>query len=189
MTRHEAVTEEVRERASLYHLGLLEPSESAEFERHLAECQVCQAETRAFRETAAQLVFALPPSKPAPGIREQMLRQAITPHVLIRAAEGVWKPTPFEGIEIRQLFVDPATGNVTSMVRLQPGSKYPAHRHAGFEHCYVLEGDLVFSDHTLHAGDYEVNGPETDHSFVTTHGGCLLFLTNNQADQVFERVQ
>jgi hypothetical protein len=49
----------------------------------------------------------------------------------------------------------------------------------------VLEGDLVFSDHILYAGDYEVSVPSTDHALVTTHAGCLLLLTNNQADQVF----
>ena len=185
MIKHSTVTDEVRERASLYHLGLLDPPESAEFERHLPGCEVCQAEARVFGETAAQLAFALPPSKPEPGVRERLLRQSIAPHVLVRAAEGAWQATPFSGIEVRQLFVDPATGNVTSMVRMQPGAKYPPHRHASHEHCYVLEGDLVFSDHTLHAGDYEVNAPETDHSFVTTHAGCLLLITNNQADQIF----
>ena len=44
--------------------------------------------------------------------------------------------------------------------------------------------DLVFNDHTLHAGDYEVDAPDTAHSPVTTHGGCLLLIIHNAGDQL-----
>jgi anti-sigma factor ChrR (cupin superfamily) len=185
MTRHSAVTDEVRERASLYHLGLLEPSESAEFERHLSDCEVCQSEARAFAETGAQMALALPQSKPSPSVRERLLKQAIPANVRVRAAEGAWHATPFPGVEVRRLFVDPATGNVTSMLRLQPGAKIPPHRHAGHEQCYVIEGDVFSGDESLSAGDYEVNTLGTNHSFVSTRNGCLLLLINNQADQFF----
>ena len=151
MTKHTTVTDEVRERASLYHLGLLEPSESAEFERHLADCDVCQSEARAFGETAAQMAFALPQSKPAPGVRKRLLQLAIPANVRVRAAEGSWRATPFPGVQVRRLFVDPATGNVTSMLRMQPGAKIPPHRHAAHEQCYVIEGDVFSGDSSLTA--------------------------------------
>jgi anti-sigma factor ChrR (cupin superfamily) len=48
----------------------------------------------------------------------------------------------------------------------------------------VLEGDLVFDDHTLFAGDYEVAPDTTHHSPVTTNHGCLLLIMNNQQDQL-----
>jgi anti-sigma factor ChrR (cupin superfamily) len=67
---------------------------------------------------------------------------------------------------------------------MAPGAVYPAHRHAGPEHCYVLEGDLVFEDHVLNAGDYEVAAPSSDHSFVTTTRGCLLLLFSHVNDQL-----
>ena len=82
------------------------------------------------------------------------------------------------------MFEDTATGNTTLLVRMSPGAVYPSHRHAGLEHCYVLEGDLVFADHALQAGDYEVAHSDTDHSSVTTRGGCLLFIINNVRDQI-----
>ena len=185
MTKHSAVTDEVRARASLYHLGLLEPSEAAEFERHLADCEVCQSEARDFGETAAQIAFALPSLKPAPELRKRLLQRAIPANVRVRAAEGAWHATPFPGVEVRRLFVDPATGNVTSMLRMQPGAKIPPHRHAGHEQCYVIQGDVFSGDDSLSAGDYEVNTLGTDHSFVSTREGCLLLLINNQADQFF----
>jgi hypothetical protein len=47
-----------------------------------------------------------------------------------------------------------------------------------------LEGDLVFDDHTLYAGDYEVAAGSIDHSPSTTQHGCLSPIMNNQRDQL-----
>jgi anti-sigma factor ChrR (cupin superfamily) len=184
MTRHDAVTDDIRERASLYSLGLLEQAESAVFERHLSGCDLCRTEVREFGETVGELAFALPESTPSPRVRQELLRRITPSQVTVRASEGVWKATPFAGIDVKQLFVDLATGNATSLVRMAPGSIYPPHRHANYEHFYVLQGDVVFHDHTLGAGDFEVNAPTTDHSPVTTVGGCLVLITNNLADQL-----
>jgi hypothetical protein len=184
MTRHKSVTNQVRERASFYRLGLLETAEASAFEHHLAECDVCRTEARQLGDAAAELAFGLVESRPGPRIREELLRRTAPRPVLVRRGEGDWRDTGFEGVAAKQLFVDAATGNVTSLVRMAPGAIYPPHRHAGHEHCYVLEGDLVFDSHTLSAGDFEVNPPFTGHSPVTTVGGCLLLLTNNQGDQL-----
>lgn len=103
---------------------------------------------------------------------------------LVRANEGEWKPTPFPGVTVKRLFVDSESGNVTSLVRMTAGSVYPPHRHFGLEHSFVLEGDAIFDDHTLYAGDFEVAACSTDHSPITTRNGCLVLVVNNQRDQV-----
>lgn len=183
MTLHEAISDEIRDRATLFSLGLLEPEESRHFEAHLKTCPACEAEVRACSEVAADLAYSLPESSPRPRVRQEVLRVAASASVLKRARDGTWL-SPFPGIDVKQLFIDPATLNVTSLVRMKPGAVYPSHRHASQEHCYVLEGDLVFSDHTLLAGDYEVSATSTDHSIVTTTQGCLLLIINNQRDQL-----
>ena len=183
MKRHEAVTDKIRDQAAFLSLGLLEPEEARRFEAHLKECPVCEAEVRACAEVAADLAESLPEARPRPSLRQEVLGRAASASVLMRAGDGAWQ-SPFPGVEVRQLFVDPATRNVTSLVRMKAGAVYPSHRHARLEHCYVLEGDLVFSDHTLLAGDYEVSGPKNDHSSVTTTAGCLLLIINNQGDQL-----
>lgn len=184
MTKHRSVTDEVRERASFYRLGLLENSEVSDFEHHLAECDVCSTEARLLGDAVAEFAFGLAESCPGPRVRAELLRRIAPKPVLVRSGEGDWQATGFDGVEAKQLFADPATGSVTSFVRMAPGAKYPPHRHASHEHCYVLEGDLVFDDHTLFAGDFEVSAPSTDHSPVTTVGGCLLLITNNQRDEL-----
>jgi anti-sigma factor ChrR (cupin superfamily) len=182
---HACMNDELSAQASLYALGLLELSERDSYERHLGDCVVCRREAGAFASTADELLFSVPLSSPDPALREKTLAGIAAPSVLIRRDQGVWQETPFEGVERKHLFIDKLKGTVTSLVRMKPGAKFPAHRHAGTEHCFVLEGDLVFSDYTLHAGDYEVNSPASGHSWVTTKAGCLLFIANDQAGVVF----
>jgi hypothetical protein len=184
-TMHQAVTDEIRDLASMYSLGLLETPDSGMFERHVEECGVCREEVRAFRESAGQLALALPESRPEPRVRGELLRRTAPQSWLVRANDGAWQATPFAGVEVKQLFVDTGTGNVTSLVRLEAGAYYPRHRHAAHEHCYVVEGDVVFSDHVLRTGDYEVNAPGTDLSHVTSQGGFVLFIINKVGDIVF----
>ena len=98
------------------------------------------------------------------------------------AAEGRWHKV-MPGIEVKRLFVDPATRIITSLLRVAPGAVYPAHRHAGLEHLYVVDGDAIFDDHTLNTGDYEARTPQSVHSTVTTTEGCLLLVIHNQHDE------
>ena len=189
MTLHETVTDEVRDAASLYSLGLLDPDDAERFEAHLHACAVCKSELRACSEVLADVALSTPAVRPHPRVKEQLLRRTVTPTAaapaaLVRSGEGEWQATPFPGVEVKQLFVDPATQNVTSLVRMRAGAVYPPHRHAGFEHCYVIEGDVRSSDRTLFAGDYEVNAPNSDHPTITTTHGCLLLITSNQRDRL-----
>ncbi|HUI78550.1 MAG TPA: cupin domain-containing protein [Bryobacteraceae bacterium] len=185
MIGHARVTEEIREVASAYALGLLEDPAIAEFEQHLAECPVCRSEAQAFREVTGELAYAVPQVTPPARLKTELLRRVASARVLVRAAEGVWQKTPFPGIEIRRLFVDKVTGAVTSLLRVAAGAVYPAHRHGGVEQVYVVDGDLIFNDHTLETGDYEVNPGSTDHSSITTKTGCLALVIHNVADEVF----
>jgi anti-sigma factor ChrR (cupin superfamily) len=186
--RHDMANDEIHEVASLYSLGLLEPELAAGFERHLeGGCSVCESEVRGFSDTAAQVLESLAYAEPPERLREELMKRvslSVPASVLHRSGEGEWRDAGIAGITRKQLFVDPSTGNITSLLRMTAGTLYPPHRHSGLEHCYVLEGDLVFDDHTLHAGDYEVSSQSTEHSPATTKHGCLLLIINNQRDQL-----
>jgi anti-sigma factor ChrR (cupin superfamily) len=178
------------EQASLYGLGVLDESEMSTFEQHLGACPSCLLEVRKFGDVAVELAGTLPASAPPPGLRHKVLTQAALPRgivALVRGAEMNWRPTPFEGVHVARLFEDPISGDLASLVKLMPGAYFPSHHHAGIEHCYVLEGDLVFEDHTLTRGDYAAAGPDEDHSATTTKHGCLLFIVYQAQDQVHAR--
>jgi quercetin dioxygenase-like cupin family protein len=185
--KHHTANDEIHEVASLYSLGLLEPELAAGFERHLEGCSVCESEVRGFTEATAEVFAALEATEPPGRVREELLTRigrSASAAVIFRAGEGEWQESGSPGLTYKQLFADPSTGNVTALIRMTAGAVVPPHRHFGAEHCYVLEGDLVFADHTLYAGDYEVAAEATDHSPVTTRHGCLLLIMNNQRDQL-----
>jgi hypothetical protein len=185
---HDMANDEIHEMASLYSLGLLEPELAAGFERHLEHgCLVCESEVRGFNEATAEVLVGLEYAEPSGRVREELLKrmgQSASAGAIFRAGEGEWQESGFTGITSKQLFVDSSTGNMTSLIRMTAGALYPPHRHFGLEHCYVLEGDLVFDDHTLYAGDYEVATWAADHSPVTTTHGCLLLIMHNHGDQL-----
>jgi anti-sigma-K factor RskA len=70
MTDHE----EYKDLAAVYALGALDGPEQERFEAHLASgCDACQAELAEARRVADELLFALPPVAPPPGLRERLL--------------------------------------------------------------------------------------------------------------------
>lgn len=178
------------DRASLYALGLLDQEESCTFERHLSSCVTCAAEVRASGKLAVQLAQAIPAATPPSSLRKRVLGEAMLPRGVVALARGqqlIWQETPFAGVSMARLYEDPSRGDVTSLVRMLPGAHYPSHHHASLEHCYVIEGDLIFEDHTLFAGDYSAGSPDEDHTAATTKNGCLLFIVRNADDQVLVR--
>ncbi|MEX3101967.1 MULTISPECIES: anti-sigma factor [unclassified Streptomyces] len=60
-----------------YALHALSDEENASFERHLADCAPCTQETAEFGATAARLGLAVA-TRPAPALREQVLRRITT---------------------------------------------------------------------------------------------------------------
>jgi len=116
-----------------------------------------------------------------------VLAEAVRPRGLVALARGAkmnWQPTGFSGVSIARLYEDPTRGERCSLLRMMPGAHFPSHRHAGIEHCYVVEGDVIFDDHTLTAGDYSAGSPHSEHSSSTTTRGCVLFVVHNAADQL-----
>jgi anti-sigma factor ChrR (cupin superfamily) len=175
---------------------LLEAAEARRWEHHLEHCALCAEEVRASTALlvavsaaeADRVIATLPDEKPLARVKEAVMRGSSNPsaaaNVILRATEGRWKKT-LPGIEAKRLFVDPVTKSVTSLVRVAAGAIYPAHIHKGLEHLYVIDGDIVFEDHTLSTGDYEVRFPDTRHSSATTAPGegCLLLVINSGRDE------
>lgn len=51
-----------------------------------------------------------------------------------------WQSTRHPGIWISFLESNRDTGYTVALIRMEPGSSYPAHRHRGSEELFVLEG-------------------------------------------------
>ena len=92
-----------------------------------------------------------------------------------------WAPSPSGSVWRKRVhLVGPAeSGQVTSVVRYEPGSSFPAHDHPEGEEILVLEG--VFSDEhgDWPAGTYLLN-PEGFRHAPFSKAGCVLFVKLRQ---------
>lgn len=145
-------------------------------EPHPSSATRNDAETRTDeRETAPLAPLTVPSREHAASSQS-----ALTGHgrglLVVRADEGTWRPTPDPGVFIKVLYVDEERATVTSLLRMEPGSRIPMHPQSGTEQCLVLEGDLRAGDLTLRAGDYHCALPNTHHDELTTAQGNLLLV-------------
>ncbi|HYW93572.1 MAG TPA: cupin domain-containing protein [Gammaproteobacteria bacterium] len=95
-----------------------------------------------------------------------------------RAREWVASPSP--GVWRKPLYrTGGESGRATSIVRYEPGSRFPSHGHPEGEEILVLSG--VFSDETGNygTGSYLLNPPGSRHA-PWTEGGCELFVKLRQ---------
>jgi anti-sigma factor ChrR (cupin superfamily) len=105
--------------------------------------------------------------------------------IVIRSNEGEWRPTADPGVSFKLLFVDRERATVTTLVRMGPGARIPAHRHLGLEQCLVLEGDLRSGGIEMSAGDFNCSMPGSVHDELTTEGGALFIIISPER---YERV-
>ncbi len=87
-----------------------------------------------------------------------------------------WRATRHEGIFIRTLRRDEATGDSTVFIRMQPGCAYPAHRHGGPEEVLILQGGYRDARGEHRAGDYLLNEAGSSHHPVAFEGAedCIM---------------
>jgi anti-sigma factor ChrR (cupin superfamily) len=92
-----------------------------------------------------------------------------------------WAPSPSGSVWRKRVHLvgPPESGQVTSVVRYEPRSRFPAHDHPEGEEILVLEG--VFSDEhgDWPAGTYLLN-PEGFRHAPFSEPGCVLFVKLRQ---------
>ncbi len=111
--------------------------------------------------------------------------EAINGNLTIRVAEETakmeWASSPSNSVWRKRVhLVGPKeSGQVTSVVRYEPGSRFPAHDHPEGEEILVLDG--VFSDEhgDWPAGTYLLN-PEGFRHTPFSDRGCVLFVKLRQ---------
>ena len=104
-------------------------------------------------------------------------------------ADMEWVPSPNPQV-LRKLLEreKPESGQVTSVVKYEPNSKFQPHSHPYGEEIFVLEGEFADEKGRYPAGTYIRNPPGSSHSpFSET--GCVIFVKLNQfAEGDSERV-
>ncbi|MDJ0759924.1 MAG: cupin domain-containing protein [Woeseiaceae bacterium] len=93
--------------------------------------------------------------------------------VTVAGSAGDWLETS-PGNSIKILRSDDES--MSMLVRLEPGTTFPAHFHPADEETYVVEGETWFGDIHLKAGDYHLAPEGTHHGEVRTDTGCVLLI-------------
>lgn len=184
------------ELASLYALGVLDDGDSRQFEAHLVDgCPKCRHELERLKFTVELLALAPEPVVPPASLRGRLLesvqqvnREPARPSGSALAFEddGPWKPYSVPGIEYRMLHLDRATREVVMLVRAQPDSRYPMHRHASAEDMFMLRGELRLDGSTYRPGDFIRSVQGSEHGVGETPGGCMFLMRGSFDDLVFE---
>ena len=114
-------------------------------------------------------------------MHEDALNGDLQRRVTVHGAAMEWTASPGGEVLRKRLHRvgPPESGQVTSIVQYQPGSRFPAHPHPEGEEILVLEG--VFSDEhgDWPAGTYLLN-PEGFAHAPFSEDGCLLFVKLRQ---------
>ena len=79
------------------------------------------------------------------------------------------------GVELARLYEDLATGASAAVLRYAPGGRVPKHRHDGYEHILVLDGEQSDENGSYAAGAFLINAPGSVHS-VWSDAGCVALL-------------
>ena len=92
----------------------------------------------------------------------------------VRPQDMDWKPTRFEGISIKVLYEDRDKGEMTCLLKWEPGASLPFHRHPEIEQSYVIEGSFYDHDGIARAAEYVWRVPESKHETHTDEGCVIL---------------
>jgi anti-sigma factor ChrR (cupin superfamily) len=74
-----------------------------------------------------------------------------------------WRATYHKGVYIHVLRRDEQTNDATVLIRMEPGCRYPAHKHIGIEEVFILQGGYRDQMGEHRAGDYIINEAGTTH--------------------------
>lgn len=183
-------------------LGTLSPEETADAEARLATDPAFAAAVANARETYGLLGLALEPVAPAAAVRERLLGSVASTNRFERFAATVarlmdiavdkatellaaiddaasWEPSPFPATRLYHLQGGPTLANaIVGFIEIQPGTRFPDHKHLGDEVVLVLQGSLQDEDGSIaRTGDEVPKAAGTSHYFTVLDGPPLIYLT------------
>ncbi len=111
----------------------------------------------------------------------EQLNPDFTQHVVMRTAQMEWQASPSPSVWRKRLDLvgSAEAGRVTSVVRYDVDSSFPAHDHPGGEEIFVVDG--IFSDEhgDFPAGTFFLNPQGFRHAPFSKEG-CIIFVKLRQ---------
>ncbi len=92
----------------------------------------------------------------------------------VDVASMPWETTHFPGVQAKTLLVDPDSGLLTALIKMEPGAVLPDHEHVRIEQTFVLEGQLTDPEGTCTAGNFVWRPAGSRHEACAPEGGIFL---------------
>ena len=173
----------------LFVLQALAPRELASVEAQISSCQRCRQEIETLRPIVRSFVgWPTDVLRPAESLWDRLANriageEGAQPFVprLDAPVTPEWEEAA-PGIHVKILARNAENDAVSMLVRLDPGTDYPGHRHAGIEELHLLHGILKVDDRTLHPGDFIHSEPGSVDHRVWSETGCTCFLLTSTED-------
>jgi quercetin dioxygenase-like cupin family protein len=142
-----------------------------------------RAEVADLYDASVEMAASAGGQEPSPGVRDALLARIAAPsNHTITSADGEWVQTAVPGLRMKILAIDRARDRVTLLLKGEPGTRYPAHRHSGPEECYVISGSLNVEGRLLRAGDFHHAEGDSDHGELWTDDGVQVLLVGAASD-------
>lgn len=176
----------------LFVLQALPPREIASAEAQISSCEDCRQEIETLRPIVGSFVgwstdVLRPPESLWGRLAKRIAGETAAPP-FVPPPEAPDKPEWEEaapGIHVKILAWNAENDSVSMLVRLDPGTDYPGHRHACVEELHLLHGILKVDDRTLYPGDFiHSEAGSVDHR-VWSETGCTCFLVTSSKDTLF----
>jgi quercetin dioxygenase-like cupin family protein len=185
-------SEEHRDLVFLFALQALPREEIASIEAQISSCEDCQREIETLRPIVRSFVGwstdVLRPAESLWGRLANRIASETSTPPFVSPFETPAKPEWEEaapGIHVKILASNAENESVSMLVRLDPGTDYPGHTHAGFEELHLLHGILNVDDRTLYPGDFIHSEAGTIDHRVWSETGCTCFLVTSTKDALF----
>ena len=85
-----------------------------------------------------------------------------------------WEPSQFPRIAMKVLYRDEAKGEMTVLLKWEPGATLPFHRHPEIEQSFVLEGSFSDHDGICRAGEFVWRKAGSLHETRSDEGCTIL---------------
>jgi putative transcriptional regulator len=149
----------------------------------------------------ASLAFAASPVEPPASVKEKLLARVaeaqavektlpaggffVKPGVTGVHTEDVgWQNTFVKGLYAKTIHRDETRKTTTRLLKVEPGVRYPRHKHGGPEEIFLLSGTLWVNGILLKAGDYCRSEAGTVESGTFSEDGATAIIVSSDGDEI-----
>jgi quercetin dioxygenase-like cupin family protein len=184
-----AHSQEHLDRVFLFVLQALPPDELVSVEAQISSCEDCRQEIETLRPVVRSFVgWSTDVLRPAESLWSRLAKRIASDEgtqPFVPPSDAPVKPEWEEaapGIHVKILAKNTENDSVSMLVRLDPGTDYPGHTHAGVEELHLRHGILKVDERTLYPGDFIHSEADSVDHRVWSETGCTCFLMTSTQD-------